>query len=133
MLTVAAQQIHIGIDNHFPTLGPIANQMQYDKVVAYFDTARDGANIFTCGDKATGEGLDKGLYIKPTICTDVTLDMRIVRKEIFGPAGILIPFDTEEEAIRISNDTEYSRCSSIWSQDVSRVHSVAAKIKAETV
>ena len=56
-----------------------------------------------------------------------------MRKEIFGPAGILIPFDTEEEAIRITNDTEYSRCSSIWSQDVSRVHSVATKIKTETV
>jgi acyl-CoA reductase-like NAD-dependent aldehyde dehydrogenase len=52
MLTVAAQQIHIGIDNHFPTLGPIAHQMQYDKVMAYFDTARDGATIITGGEKA---------------------------------------------------------------------------------
>jgi aldehyde dehydrogenase (NAD+) len=52
MLTVAAQQISIGIDNHFPTLGPIAHQMQYDKVMAYFDTARDGATIITGGEKA---------------------------------------------------------------------------------
>ena len=134
MLAVAAQQIPIGIDNDFPTLGPIANQMQYDKVMAYFDTAREqGATILTGGERATGEGLDEGLYIKPTIFTDVTLDMRIVREEIFGPAGVLIPFDTEEEAIRIANDTEYGLCSGIWSQDASRVHRVAAKIKAGTV
>jgi aldehyde dehydrogenase (NAD+) len=134
MLAAAAQQISIGIDKDFPTLGPIANQMQYDKVMAHFDTARkEGATLLIGGERATGEGLDEGLYIKPTIFTDVTMDMHIVREEIFGPAGVLIPFDTEEEAIRIANDTEYGLCSGIWSQNVSRVHRVAAKIKAGTV
>ena len=134
MLAAAAEQIPIGIDNEFPTLGPIANQMQYNKVMEYFESAQEeGATVLTGGEKATGEGLDQGLYIKPTIFTDVKPGMRIVREEIFGPAGVLIPFDTEEEAIEIANDTDYGLCSAIWSQNASRVHRVAAKIKAGTV
>ncbi len=134
MIAAAAEQIPIGIDKPFPCLGPIANQMQYDKVLNYFQSARDeGATILTGGEKATGEGLDDGLYIRPTVFTDVARDMRIVREEIFGPAGVLIPFDTEEEAIEIANDTDYGLCSGIWTRDVSRVHRVARKIKAGTV
>ena len=130
----AAESIPIGIDKPFPCLGPIANRMQYDKVLSYFESAREeGATILTGGERATGEGLDNGLYIKPTVFTDVTPDMRIVREEIFGPAGVLIPFDTEEEAIEIANDTDYGLCSGIWTKDINRVIRVSRKIKAGTV
>ncbi len=134
MIVGAAESIPIGIDKPFPCLGPVANRMQYDKVLSYFESAREeGATILTGGEKATGEGLDNGLYIKPTIFADVTRDMRIVREEIFGPAGVLIPFDTEEEAIEIANDTDYGLCSGIWTRDISRVIRVSRKIKAGTV
>lgn len=134
MIAGAAKQIPIGIDKPFPNLGPIANKMQYDKVLSYFESAKaEGATVLAGGKPATGDGLDGGLYIEPTIFADVNLDMRIVKEEIFGPAGVLIPFDTEEEAIKIANNTDYGLCSGIWTSDVSRVHRVAPKIKAGTV
>jgi aldehyde dehydrogenase (NAD+) len=134
MLAEAAQRIPIGIDKPFPCLGPIANRMQYEKVLSYLDSARsEGARLVTGGGPARGEGLDGGFYIEPTIYTDVRPDMKIVREEIFGPVGVLIPFDTEEEAIAIANDTPYGLAAGVWSQDSSRVHRVAARLQAGTV
>ena len=134
MLSGAAKSIPIGIDKNFPCLGPIANKMQYDKVLSYMESAKaEGATLLTGGGAASGEGLDEGYYVEPTIYTDVKPDMKIVREEVFGPVGVLIPFDTEEEAIKIANDTEYGLAAGLWSQDASRVHRVAAKLQAGTV
>ena len=134
MLKAAAEQVPIGRDKNFPTLGPMANEMQYKKVLEYFESAKsEGATLLTGGEKASGDALDKGLYLKPTIYTDVNTDMRIVKEEIFGPVAVLIPFENEDEAIRIANDTEYGLGAGLWSRDVSRVHRVAAKLEAGSV
>ncbi len=133
-LANTAKTIPIGVDKPFPTLGPIANQMQFDKVLGYFESARaEGATAITGGKRAEGAGLDAGFYIEPTIYTDVKPDMKIVKEEIFGPVGVLIPFDSEEEAVAIANDTEFGLAAGLWSQDASRVQRVAAQLKAGSV
>jgi aldehyde dehydrogenase (NAD+) len=133
-IAAAAASFPIGRDLPFPTLGPIANKPQFEKILGFFESARqEGATCLTGGERASGEGLDQGLYIKPTLFTNVTPDMKVVREEIFGPVGVLIPFDSEEEAIRIANDTEYGLASGIWTQDASRAHRVASRLEAGTV
>ncbi|WP_208457792.1 aldehyde dehydrogenase family protein [Burkholderia sp. BCC0405] len=134
MLVAAAERIPIGINNPMPTLGPIANEMQFEKVMRYIEAAgSEGARLLTGGERASGPGLSEGFYVKPTIFGDVTRDMTIVREEIFGPVGVLIPFDTEEEAIEIANDTPLGLAAGVWSQDASRVHRVARRLQAGTV
>ncbi len=130
-LAATASYIPVGLDKPFPSLGPIANKDQYEKILNYFEVAKeDGATLLAGGEKATVEGLENGFYLKPTIYGDVNNDMRIAREEIFGPVGVLIPFDDEKEAIAIANDTEYGLAAGIWTKDLSRAHRVASQIDA---
>ena len=131
MLAGVAPLIPLGRDNPLPTLGPIANKEQYEKILSYFEVAKeDGATLLAGGEKAEGPGLDGGFYIKPTIYGDVNNNMRIAREEIFGPVGVLIPFDTEEEAIEIANDSEYGLAAGVWTQNLSRAHRVSGQLQA---
>ena len=127
-LAEAASDIPIGNDKAYPSLGPIANKEQYEKVLGYYETAKDEGAVALTGGGPVEES--KGYYVKPTVYTNVQNDMRIYKEEVFGPVGVLIPFETEEEAIQIANDSEYGLAAGIWTQDVSRVHRVAAKIQA---
>ena len=131
MMAGAASKMPVGKDKPFPSLGPIANEMQFNKVLDYFKVAEgEGAKLVTGGKQAEGEGLENGFYIEPTVYVDVSNDMRIAREEIFGPVGVIIPFDTEEEAIAIANDTNYGLAAGLWTRDVSRAHRVASKLQA---
>ena len=98
-------------------IGPIANQMQFDKVLGYIDIARqEGAELALGGGRPAGDECSRGFFVEPTIFTGVNNDMRIAREEVFGPVLSTITFDTEEEALAIANDSEY--LAAMWTADM---------------
>ena len=116
------------------TLGPIITPAQFDRVQAFFAVATDdGARLVTGGTAVTVKGQEKGFYIAPTVYADVTNDMRIAQEEVFGPVGVIIPFDTEEVAIRIANASDYGLIGTLWTRDISCALRVADRIEAGQV
>ena len=115
-------------------MGPAANEPQFKRIMASIDGAiRNGARLLTGGKAAQGIGLDRGYFIEPTIFGDVANDMEIAQEEIFGPVLSIIPFDTEEEAIAIGNDTKYGLAAGVWTADVSRVMRMSRAMHAGTI
>ena len=93
---------------------------------------KEGAKLVT-GGVGRPEGLDKGYYIKPTVFSEANNSMTIAREEIFGPVLTMIPYDTEEEAIEIANDTPYGLAGYVQSEDIDHARAVAARIRAGNI
>ena len=114
-------------------IGPVVSKVQYDKIINLIkDGIKEGATL-AAGGPELPNGLDKGYFIKPTIFTDVTNNMQIAKKEIFGPVLSIIPFETEEEAISITNETEYGLGNYLQTEDKEKAKRVAKKLRSGCV
>ena len=114
-------------------IGPLFDKIQYDRVQTLIAAGiEEGANL-AAGGLGRPDGLGKGWYVKPTLFTDVDNSMRIAREEVFGPVLAVIPFDTEEEAIAIANDTPYGLAAYVQTGDPERARRVARQLRAGAV
>jgi len=114
-------------------IGPVVSKVQYDKIINLINLGiKEGANL-AIGGPEKPPGLEKGYFIKPTIFTNVKNEMEIAKSEIFGPVLSIIPFDTEEEAINIVNDTEYGLGNYIQTSDLAKAQRVAKKLRSGVV
>jgi aldehyde dehydrogenase (NAD+) len=114
-------------------LGPVVSAAQFAKIQGLIETGiKEGATLVT-GGLGRPDGLNRGFYVKPTIFGNVTPDMTIAREEIFGPVLSILPYDTEEQAISIANDTVYGLSAAVASRDVAHARKVARQIRAGQV
>lgn len=132
----AAAKILVGVpDQEATQMGPLQNAQQHQRVTKMIQTAvAAGARVLTGGKRPDGLPEDaQGYFIAPTVLTDVTPDMEIACEEVFGPVLVLMPFDTEEQAIQLANSTRFGLAGAVWTQDPARAHRVAAQLRAGTV
>tara|TARA_B110001454_G_scaffold126286_1_gene117832 strand:+ start:392 stop:1822 length:1431 start_codon:yes stop_codon:yes gene_type:complete len=114
-------------------IGPVVSKIQYDKIINLIKSGIDEGATLAAGGPDLPNSLNKGYFIKPTIFTNVTNNMAIAKKEIFGPVLSIIPFETEEEAISITNDTEYGLGNYLQTEDKERAKRVAKKLRSGCV
>lgn len=115
-------------------MGPQASLQQLEKTLRYVGYGRDeGAELVAGGARIDSGALAQGYFMQPTVFARASNQMRIAREEIFGPVATLIPFDGEDEAIAIANDTTYGLTAGLWTGDTGRAHRVSARIRAGLV
>lgn len=115
-------------------VGPVSTPPQLEKVLQYIDIAKsEGAKCVLGGERSRRAGCEKGLFVEPTIFTGVHNKMRIAQEEVFGPVLAVIPFDTEDEAVAIANDTAYGLAAGVWTRDLERAITLPKRLQAGTV
>jgi aldehyde dehydrogenase (NAD+)/betaine-aldehyde dehydrogenase len=124
-VAAALQAVTIGPGNEDKDLGPLISERQLERATSMLATAKtQGATIATGGEHTTG------LYLQPTLVTDVQPEMEIFQEEVFGPVLTAMPFNDDRDAIKLANATPYGLVAGVWTRDLSRAHKVAAGIRA---
>ncbi|MDR7156988.1 aldehyde dehydrogenase (NAD+) [Sphingobium xenophagum] len=119
-------------DNPAHIMGPVVSQRQMERVLSYVDIGQaEGATLLAGGKARPDKG--SGFFIEPTCFVDVTNDMRIAQEEIFGPVLVVIPFEDDDDAVRIANESAYGLCGGVYSADLDRAIAVARRIRTGSV
>lgn len=114
-------------------MGPVVSKTQFNKIQALIQKGVDEGAMLVAGGPGRPEGLDKGYFVKPTVFVDVNNDMAIAREEIFGPVLVMIPYDSEEDAIRMANDTVYGLSGYVQSGSLESARRVASRLRTGMV
>ncbi len=113
-------------------MGPLIRESQRERVERYVASGTAEGARLACGGRRP-DGLDRGFFFEPTLFADVDSSMTIAQEEIFGPVGVVIPFDDEDDAVRIANDTRYGLAAGIWHPDPLRAYALAQRVQAGTI
>jgi (Z)-2-((N-methylformamido)methylene)-5-hydroxybutyrolactone dehydrogenase len=134
-LAERTRRIRVGLPTDPAThIGPQSSQQQLAKTLSYVSVgAAEGARLVTGGQRLTGEPLRDGYFVEPALFADVDNRSRLAQEEIFGPVLATIPFDTEEEVVAASNDSQFGLVAGLWTRDVGRAHRVANALEAGMV
>jgi len=133
-----AKEVAAGLEPGDPespdtAMGPVANKTQYDRIQALIQNGIDEGAELVCGGTGKPDGLPTGFFVKPTVFGGVRNDMTIAREEIFGPVIAILPYENEEEAIALANDTEYGLSGCVYSGDVEHAVAVGSKLRTGQV
>ncbi len=127
-----ASRVKVGLPSDPTTeVGALVHPEHYDKVMSYIEIGKQEARLVAGGGRP--EGFDEGNFVAPTVFVDVAPDARIFQEEIFGPVVAITPFDTEEEALELANNTSYGLAAYIWTSDLQRAHNFAQNVEAGMV
>jgi acyl-CoA reductase-like NAD-dependent aldehyde dehydrogenase len=132
-ITAALQFVKVGDPAEPGTMmGPLISEAQRDKVEKLIRTGEEeGARVAFGGGRPSG--LDKGYFVEPTLFTGVDNAMTIAQTEFFGPVGVVIPFDDDDDAVRLANDSRYGLAASVWAADPARAYEIAKRLQAGSV
>jgi len=134
LAATAAAKVQVGrAADHGRHIGPVVSELQYNKIQALIKVGIDEGARVVIGGLGKPEGLETGYFVKPTVFADVNNDMNIAREEVFGPVLCMIPFDTEEEAITIANDTVYGLTNYVQTQDSAKANRIARRLRSGMV
>ena len=114
-------------------LGPVVSRLQYEKIQAMIEAGIAEGAYLVAGGPGRPEGLSHGYYVRPTVFGRVTQDMRVAREEIFGPVLAILSYDTEDEAVRMANDSVYGLAAYVSSKDIEHARRIASRLRAGTV
>ncbi|AKK07641.1 5-carboxymethyl-2-hydroxymuconate semialdehyde dehydrogenase [Corynebacterium testudinoris] len=130
--TAQAKRVKVGLPSDPATeVGALVHPEHYDKVTSYIEIGKSEATLVAGGERP--EGFEEGNFVQPTVFVDVAPEARIFQEEIFGPVVAITPFDTEEEALELANNTKYGLAAYIWTSDLTRAHNFAQSVEAGMV